>query len=64
MGKKPFALALAVLALTLSLHRFPFGQGTTSRITGAVTDNNGGAVLRCYGYANERRHQNFTDHAN
>ena len=44
MGKKPFAFALAVLALTLSLSIVSFGQGTTSRITGTVTDNNGGVV--------------------
>ena len=44
MGKKPFALALAVLALTLSLVVVSVGQGTTSRITGVVTDNTGAAV--------------------
>src|SRR6478609_9659742 len=44
MVKKPFAFALAVLALSLSLTIVSFGQGTTSRITGTVTDNNGGVV--------------------
>jgi hypothetical protein len=44
MGKKPFAFASAILALTLSLTAISFGQGTTSRITGVVSDTNGAAV--------------------
>jgi hypothetical protein len=44
MGKKPFALALLVLALTLSAATVSFAQGTTSRVTGVVTDNTGAAV--------------------
>ena len=44
MGKKPFAFAIAVLALTLSMTMASLGQGTTSRVTGTVTDNTGAAV--------------------
>src|SRR3954465_8239250 len=44
MSKKPFAFALAVLALKLSLTPVSLGQGTTSRVTGVVTDNTGAAV--------------------
>lgn len=44
MGKNPYALALLVLALSLSAATTSFAQGTTSRVTGAVTDNTGAAV--------------------
>jgi len=44
MGNKPFATALSALALAFSLAVISFGQGTTSRITGMVTDNTGAAV--------------------
>ena len=44
MGKKPFAFAIAVLALTLSMTMASLGQGTTSRVTGTVTDNTGAVV--------------------
>lgn len=44
MDKKHFAGALLVLTLLLSLSVLTLGQGTTSRITGVVTDNTGAAV--------------------
>ena len=44
MGTKPFRLAISVLAFALALTTFSFSQGTTSRITGVVTDNTGAAV--------------------
>jgi hypothetical protein len=44
MGKNPCALALLVLALALSAATTSFAQGTTSRVTGVVTDNTGAAV--------------------
>jgi hypothetical protein len=44
MGNKPFAIALVVLALLLSANSLLYGQGTTSRVTGVVTDPSGAAV--------------------
>jgi hypothetical protein len=44
MGKNPYALAFMVLALALAAVTASFGQGTTSRVTGIVTDNTGAAV--------------------
>jgi hypothetical protein len=44
MGKKPFALALLVLALTLSAATVSLAQGTTSRVTGTITDTSGAAI--------------------
>ncbi|MBA3354073.1 MAG: carboxypeptidase regulatory-like domain-containing protein, partial [Blastocatellia bacterium] len=43
MAHKPFAFALVLFALLLSSHSVS-GQGTTSRVTGTVTDSAGGAV--------------------
>ena len=44
MGNKPFAIALVLLALLLSFDRQVSAQGTTSRVTGTVTDTAGAAV--------------------
>ncbi|MEO7672988.1 MAG: carboxypeptidase-like regulatory domain-containing protein, partial [Pyrinomonadaceae bacterium] len=44
MGNKPFAIALVLLALLLSFDRSVSAQGTTSRVTGSVTDSSGAAV--------------------
>ena len=44
MGKRPFAIALVLLAVMLSLHTAISAQGTTSRVTGTVTDASGAAV--------------------
>ena len=44
MGNKPFAAALAFFAVLLSLGLTAHGQGTTSRVTGTVTDTNGATV--------------------
>ncbi len=44
MGKHPFARAFAFTALMLSLCIFAVAQGTTSRVTGTVTDSSGAAV--------------------
>lgn len=44
MGNKPFASALVLIALLLLSGTFVFGQGTTSRVTGAVTDSSGAAI--------------------
>ncbi|HTH37680.1 MAG TPA: carboxypeptidase regulatory-like domain-containing protein, partial [Pyrinomonadaceae bacterium] len=44
MGTKPFAFALVLLALFLSFDRRVSAQGTTSRLTGTVTDTSGAAV--------------------
>ena len=43
MAHKPFAFALVLFALLLSSYSVS-GQGTTSRVTGTVTDSAGGAV--------------------
>ncbi|MEK7856223.1 MAG: TonB-dependent receptor, partial [Acidobacteriota bacterium] len=44
MGNKPFAIALVLLAVLLSFDRTVSAQGTTSRVTGMVTDVSGAAV--------------------
>ncbi len=44
MSIKRLFLALPTLLLTALLFGSAFGQGTTSRITGTVTDNNGAIV--------------------
>lgn len=44
MGNKPFAIALVLLAVLLSFGHSAYGQGTTSRVTGVVTDASGAAV--------------------
>ncbi len=43
MAQKPFAFALVLFALMLSSYSVS-GQGTTSRVTGTVTDSAGGAI--------------------
>ena len=44
MSKKPFALLFFVFVLTLLSAFAAFAQGTTSRLTGTVTDSSGAAV--------------------
>jgi hypothetical protein len=44
MGNRPFAFALVLLAVLLSFGHSAYGQGTTSRVTGTVTDTSGAAV--------------------
>ena len=44
MGKQPFARAFAFTAIMLSLCICAVAQGTTSRVTGSVTDSSGAAV--------------------
>src|ERR1044072_9036923 len=44
MSKKTFLLALTLLILLFALSGFVVAQGTTSRITGIVTDSSGAAV--------------------
>ncbi len=44
MGNKPFAIALVLLAVLLSFDSSASGQGTTTRVTGTVTDPSGAAV--------------------
>ena len=44
MAKKPFAVALALFGLLLGLTIFASAQGTTSRVTGTVTDTSGAAI--------------------
>ena len=44
MSKKPFGLLFSVLILTLVSAVAVFSQGTTSRLTGTVTDSSGAAV--------------------
>src|SRR5690606_21629870 len=44
MGKQPFARAFALIAIMLSLCIFAVAQGTTSRVTGTVTDSSVAAV--------------------
>jgi len=44
MAKKPFAVALALFGLFLGLTIFVSAQGTTSRVTGTVTDTSGAAI--------------------
>ncbi len=44
MSNKPFAIALVLLALLLSFDRPVSAQGTTSRVTGTVTDSSGASV--------------------
>jgi hypothetical protein len=44
MSKKPFGLLLSVFILSLLWTTAAFAQGTTSRLTGTVTDSSGAAV--------------------
>jgi hypothetical protein len=44
MNKPNFSLLVTLVSLILSINIVVFGQGTTSRLTGAVTDNAGAAV--------------------
>ena len=44
MVKRPFAIALVLFAVLLSFDPPVFAQGTTSRVTGTVTDGSGAAV--------------------
>jgi hypothetical protein len=44
MSKKQFLIALSLLLVCIALTATTFGQGTTSRVTGVVTDNAGAAV--------------------
>ncbi|MGB7068481.1 MAG: TonB-dependent receptor [Pyrinomonadaceae bacterium] len=44
MSKRPFLTAFTLLVFLSAFSVLVFGQGTTSRITGAVTDNNGAVV--------------------
>lgn len=44
MGIKPIAIALVLLALFLTLNQPISAQGTTTRVTGTVTDSNGAAI--------------------
>lgn len=44
MGNLPFARVIAVFAMVLSVSLFAVAQGTTSRITGTVSDSSGAAV--------------------
>ncbi|MEJ7846604.1 MAG: TonB-dependent receptor [Pyrinomonadaceae bacterium] len=44
MAKKPFAIALVLLALLFAFERPTAAQGTTSRVTGTVTDSSGAAI--------------------
>ncbi len=44
MGSKPFAIALVLVVILLSSAHSSFAQGTTSRMTGSVTDSAGAPV--------------------
>ncbi|HMQ03909.1 MAG TPA: carboxypeptidase regulatory-like domain-containing protein [Pyrinomonadaceae bacterium] len=44
MGSKPFAIALVLVALLLSSVDSSYAQGTTTRVTGTVTDSSGAAI--------------------
>ena len=44
MAQKPFAFAVVFLALLLAFATSVRAQGTTSRVTGTVTDSTGAAV--------------------
>lgn len=44
MVRRPFAVALVFIAVLLSFSVSALAQGTTSRVTGSVTDSSGGAV--------------------
>jgi hypothetical protein len=44
MVRKPFFNAFSILAVMFVLNGFLLAQGTTSRLTGTVTDNSGAAV--------------------
>lgn len=44
MAKKPFAIALVLVAFLFSLNDIVTAQGTTSRVTGTVTDSSGAAI--------------------
>lgn len=44
MGNLPFVRALSAICLMLSFCAFTFAQGTTTRITGTVTDTSGAAI--------------------
>ena len=44
MGRKPILFAITLLIILFALSGFVFGQGTTSRVTGTVTDGSGASV--------------------
>jgi hypothetical protein len=44
MGKNPSLFAFSLLIFLFALSGFVFAQGTTSRVTGTITDNTGAAV--------------------
>ena len=44
MVKKPFLKAFSILAVLFALTGFALAQGTTSRLTGTVTDSSGAAI--------------------
>ena len=44
MDKKPFLFAITLLVFLFGLSGNAFAQGTTSRVTGHVTDSSGAAV--------------------
>lgn len=44
MARKPFAVALVLVGFLLAFNGFASAQGTTSRVTGTVTDASGAAV--------------------
>jgi hypothetical protein len=44
MARKPFAIALLLFAVLFAFERSTPAQGTTSRVTGTVTDTSGAAV--------------------
>src|SRR5215831_1541697 len=44
MGINPLRIGLWILATILLFNAFSLAQGTTSRVTGIVTDNTGAAV--------------------
>src|SRR3982751_5340469 len=44
MARKPFAVALVLAALLFAFDRSVLSQGTTSRVTGTVTDTSGATV--------------------
>ncbi len=44
MGKKPFLIAFVLLIVLSAASGYVFAQGTTSRVTGTVTDTSGASV--------------------
>ncbi|MDQ3180980.1 MAG: carboxypeptidase-like regulatory domain-containing protein, partial [Acidobacteriota bacterium] len=44
MNKKSILIVFVISVFLISLANIAFGQGTTSRITGTVTDSSGGAI--------------------